>query len=465
MLSIKKHPFLGFSVIATDTITILLSFFLAYQFRFFGRLVPAAKGIPDIEVYIRAMVVVIPVFLFMFRTYQLYRPERHLRRVYELLNVIKAITMATLVLMSITFFYREFSYSRFVLLFGWMFSIFFCCVGRYFLIQFEYLVRSKKDRQRILMIGATANSRNLIRWTKENPHYGQDIIGIVSNQNLNEGKHFEGVPIVGMVKDLDHLIDRYQAGGVVLADPEISKEVVTDLMFKCENKMISFKLVADFYGLMTHHVDVEYISNVPLLGLKSLPLDDIWNRVIKRLFDLSVSLFLLISLLPILVIVAIAIKVQDRGPIFYKQERVGQEGKHFYLYKLCTMMPDAELKSGPVWASRDDCRVTPLGRILRRTNLDELPQLWNVLVGKMSLVGPRPERPHFVQQFRDQIPRYMARHKIKSGLTGWAQIHGLRGNTSLEERIKYDLFYMENWTLVMDIEILFATLFAYKNAY
>lgn len=466
MFSIKKHPFLALSVLLSDIISILSGFLIAYQLRFSGLIVPTDKGIPSIEAYFRAMVFVVPTFLIIFRVYQLYRPERHIRRVYELLNVVKAITMAIIFLMALTFIYREFTYSRIVLLFAWIFSILLCCAGRYFLIQFEYRLRRKsKDREQALLIGASRHSRDLIRWSKENPHYGQDIIGILTHQNLSEGKHIDGVPILGDLGDLDQMISSHRIHEVILTDPTVSREVAADLMLKCESKMIGFKLVADFYGLITHHVDVEYISNVPLLGLKSLPLDDLWNRAVKRIFDLILSFLLLLLLSPLLLFIAVAVKLYDRGPVLYQQERVGQDGKCFNLYKFRTMSVDAEKKTGPVWAQSNDSRVTPVGKMLRRMNLDEFPQLWNVLTGNMSLVGPRPERPHFVEQFKDQIPRYMARHKIKSGLTGWAQIHGLRGNTSLEERIKYDLYYMENWNVMMDVEILFATLFAFKNAY
>ena len=444
---------------------VLLSFFIAFQLRFSELLIPVHKGIPAIEAYFRAMMVVVPIYLLLFRAYQLYRPERHIRRIYELLNVVKAVTMATIFLMALTFIYREFSYSRGVLLFAWFFSSIFCSAGRYGLIQIEYFVRQKKDRERVLIIGANRNSRDLIRWAKGNPHYGQDIVGILVNDGINEGKHLEGVPIWGDLLDFEQILEKNKIDEVIVADPTVSRDIATELMFKCENKMIGFKLVADFYGLMTHHVDVEYISNVPLLGLKVLPLDDLWNRLMKRLFDSLISFVCLILFSPIFALVAVAIKLHDGGPIFYQQERVGQDGKHFMLHKFRTMLQDAERKTGPVWAQANDDRTTPIGKILRKTNLDELPQLWNALIGDMSLVGPRPERPHFVEQFRDQIPRYMTRHKIKSGLTGWAQIHGLRGNTSIEERIKYDLYYMENWTLMMDIEILFATIFAYKNAY
>ncbi len=465
MFSIKKHPFLALSVLLTDVVSILASFLIAYQLRFSGLIVPTHKGIPSIEAYFRAMVFVVPIFLIIFRVYQLYRPERHIRRVYELLNVIKAITMAIVCLMALTFIYREFTYSRMVLLFAWIFSIFICCAGRYFLIQFEYRIRRSRDRERALLIGANRNSRVLIHWARENPHYGQDIVGILTNHNSSEGKHIEGVPILGDLKDLDQIIASQQIHEVILTDPAVPREVAAELMLKCESKMIGFKLVADFYGLITHHVDVEYISNIPLLGLKGLPLDDLWNHSLKRLFDLVISFVLLVLLSLFLSLIALMIKLSDRGPIFYQQERIGQDGKRFNLYKFRTMSVDAEKKTGPVWAQPNDLRVTPIGKFLRRVNCDELPQLWNVLMGDMSLVGPRPERPHFVEQFKDQIPRYVARHKIKSGLTGWAQIHGLRGNTSLEERIKYDLYYMENWNVMMDVEILFATLFAFKNAY
>lgn len=465
MLPIKKHPQYAIAVFLTDISAIIASFLLAYYLRFSEILFPAHKGIPSLEVYLRAMVAVIPIYLLIFRSYQLYRPERHIRRIYELLNVIKAVTVATVFLMALTFIYREFSYSRIVLLFAWFFSILLCSVGRYLLIQFEYLIRKQKSRDRVLIIGTNRNARNLIQWANENPHYGQEVIGILTNYDSNYGKHIDGVPILGDLKVLDEVFNKEQVDEVILTDPNVSRETAAELMLKCESKMVDFKLVADFYGLITQHVDVEYISNVPLLGLKTLPLDDLWNRFVKRIFDLAVSFCICVFLLPFFVLIAFLVKAYDGGPIFYPQERVGQDEKKFTLYKFRSMSVDAEQRTGPVWAEDGDSRITPVGKFLRHVNLDELPQLWNVLIGDMSLVGPRPERPHFVRQFRDQIPRYMVRHKVKSGLTGWAQIHGLRGNTSLEERIKYDLYYMENWTLMIDIEILFATLFAFKNAY
>lgn len=464
MLAPRKHPIFALLVIAADAAAIFLGFFCAYWIRFSGVIIPIHKGIPSFEVYFRAVFFLLPFYFVIFRSYRLYQPERQVRRIQELLTVVKAVTVGTFFAMALTFFYREFSYSRIVFLFAWIFSVLFCCSCRYLLIQIEYFIRRHRDRDRVLIIGLNRHSRDLIEWSKNNLHYGQDVVGILAFEESQVGKHADGVPILGSYQNLDQVLD----GGVdevVVADSFISRDKVAEIMLKCENRMIGFKLVADFYGLMTHYVNVEYVSNVPLLGLKSLPLDDGLNRVAKRFFDIVIASTALCLLSPAFFLIMILIKLTSPGPVFYKQERLGLNGKSFWLLKFRTMGPNAEVQTGPVWANPDDERVTPLGRILRRTNVDELPQFWNVLAGDMSLVGPRPERPHFVEQFRGQIPRYMARHKIKAGMTGWAQIHGLRGNTSLEERIKFDLYYMENWTLAMDIEILFATLFAFKNAY
>ncbi len=250
-----------------------------------------------------------------------------------------------------------------------------------------------------------------------------------------------------------------------LRDPNFSRSQIADLVAVCEEQLAEFKVAADFYGLMTRSVDVEYVSRVPLLGFRPLPLDYFWNRMAKRVFDIVLTLVLIVLSAPFWVLAMILVKLDDGGPIFYAQERVGRDQTVFKVLKFRTMKVNAEKDTGPVWAKQNDSRRTRTGDIFRRWNIDELPQFINVLRGDMTLVGPRPERPHFVNQFRETIPRYMARHKIKSGITGWAQVNGYRGNTSIHERIKYDLYYMENWSLAFDLKILFMTLFAYKNAY
>ena len=466
MPAAKRQTFFVFLVAIFDCLAITASFFLAYHFRFFSGIMPGSARIPTFHDYAQALVVIVPVYLWFFREYGLYQTHRHIRRVEEIFLVVRAVTLAVIILMAITFFYRGLSYSRLYLVTHWIFSIVLVSLSRYLLIQWEYRRRlKKKDLTRVLLIGANRNARHIIQWAKNNPHYGQEVVGVLSREPALVGKHVEGISILGISEQCEHFMDTLKPDEVILLDPNLSKERTAELIMACEDQMVEFKLGADFYGLITRNVDVEYISSVPLLGFKPLPLDDFWNRLAKRIFDEAVSVFILTLTAPLWLMAILLIKGDDHGPIFYKQERVGRDQTVFTLLKFRTMRVDAERETGPVWAKPDDNRRTRVGNFLRRWNLDELPQLWNVIRGDMSLVGPRPERPHFVKQFREQIPLYMARHKIKSGLTGWAQVHGFRGNTSIQERIKYDLFYVENWSILFDAKILFMTFFAFKNAY
>src|SRR3989338_957512 len=358
MLSPRKHVFFVFVVMATDAISIASSLLIAYWIRFSGILMPAYKGIAPFHVYWRTLFVVLPIFLLIFRAYRLYQPERHVRRIYELLNVVKAVTVSILALMALSFVYREFSYSRAVLVMSWVLCAFFCCSGRYITIQIEYFWMRKKHKHQVLIVGLNRNSRDLIHWARSNAHYGQDIVGVFSNDEADRGKHFEGIPILWSVYNFDEIMEKGNIDEVIVADPNLPREMVTDLMLKCENKLISFKLAADFYGLMTHYLDVEYISSVPLLGLKTLPLDDPWKRVTKRCFDLLAAFAFLVLISPFLMLVALFIRATSGSPVLYPQERVGRDGKRFVLYKFRTMPQDAEHATGPVWAAPKDIRVT-----------------------------------------------------------------------------------------------------------
>ncbi|MBI4550082.1 MAG: undecaprenyl-phosphate glucose phosphotransferase [Candidatus Omnitrophica bacterium] len=461
----KRDPKYSLITVASDMISVAASSLVAYWFRFSGLWLPV-RDTPSLAAYAKMLLIIAPVLLYVFRSRRLYSVRSPLSRIDEFFTVIKATSLVFLIFMAITFAYREFSYSRIVIVVTWALSMSTIILARNAIRIVER--KEKKVRgldSRLLIVGINRNARQLIRRFRENPRAGYHVAGVVSRDPRESGKHLEKVPVLGHLEEFDRLIDQHRIQEVILADPALSRERTTELMLKCESRMVQFKLVADFYGLVTTSVDIDYIGNVPLLGLKELPLDDAWNRIQKRSFDAVLSFLGLVVLAPVGSILALAVKSADGGPVFYRQERVGQDGRLFRLIKFRTMKVNAEKETGPVWAREDDQRVTALGRFMRRTNLDELPQLWNVFKGDMSLVGPRPERPHFVRQFRDMIPRYMARHKIRSGITGWAQVNGYRGNTSLKERIKYDLYYMENWSLLLDVKILMMTLFAFKNAY
>ncbi len=462
----RKHAGFVFLTVVCDALAITLSFVAAYHFRFIAGVIPIRGSAPGFSNYMHTLFVIIPVYLWFFRAYGLYQSQRHRRRIEEIFMVMKAITFAVVILMAFTFLYRGLSYSRVYLVALWILSIFLVSFARYFLIQWEYRRKiQKKQLIRVLIVGVNANARNIIQWANINPHYGHQVIGVLAKDASLTGKHLEDAAILGEADQCEKYIEELKPDRVVLVDPLFSRQRIADLVALCEDRMIEFKLAADLYGLMTQSIDVEYMSRVPLLGFRSLPLDDPWNCVVKRAFDLAVSLLLGVLALPVWSFAILLIKLDDGGPVFYIQERMGRDQKIFPLIKFRTMKVDAEKETGPVWAKPDDRRRTRIGNFLRRWNIDELPQLFNVLRGDMSLVGPRPERPHFITVFRESIPRYMARHQIKSGITGWAQVNGYRGDTSIQERIKYDLYYMENWSLLLDIEILFMTFVAYRNAY
>ena len=234
----------------------------------------------------------------------------------------------------------------------------------------------------------------------------------------------------------------------------------------CENNLISFRLVPDLFRILTSGVDIQDINGVPVMGTARYPLDFTSKRILKRLFDICGALLALIFCSPILLIVACIVKRSSPGPILYRQIRCGENGRAFSMLKFRTMRADAEKEDDtPGWTTPDDPRRTGAGAFLRKWNLDELPQFWNVLKGDMSIVGPRPERPYFVEQFKDDIERYMKRHTFKPGITGWAQVHGLRGDTSIQDRLRFDLFYLENWSLALDFKIILKTVFSTENAY
>jgi len=270
---------------------------------------------------------------------------------------------------------------------------------------------------------------------------------------LSQAKHLG--PVKGLREDLGP--QRIQAAFIALTYKEHPQ--LLDLMRDIEGKNIELMMVPDLLDLMTSNVRIQDMEGIPLIRIREIPLNT-WNRITKRTFDIIFSTLLLTCISPLLVIIAALVKLSSRGPVLFAQERIGLDGVKFPLYKFRTMRPDAEATTGPVRATKDDNRTFGIGKLLRRTSLDELPQFFNVLMGHMSVVGPRPERPYFVEQFRHKIPRYLERHRMKTGMTGWAQVNGLRGNAPIEDRTKYDIYYIENWSLVFDLKIILKTIHA-----
>jgi exopolysaccharide biosynthesis polyprenyl glycosylphosphotransferase len=325
--------------------------------------------------------------------------------------------------------------------------------------------RRSPSPNRVLIVGTDDVAAHLKRAIEGEPRLRSRVLGFVGTATAAPDPDIPLALVLGPLSSLDHIVGSQRVDQIILTDSTLDYRRLVELVLLCERNLITFNVVPDLFRLMTTRVDVRTVDGIPLLGVSAMPLDGFWNRFWKRAEDLAGASVGLVLAAPVIAFAALLIKRTSPGPVFYRQERCGEDGHRFTLYKLRTMREDAERDTGPVWTTENDPRRTPAGAWLRRLGLDELPQLWNVLRGDMSLVGPRPERPHFVEQFREDISRYMWRHVSRPGITGWAQVNGLRGNTGIEERIKYDLYYLENWSLALDVKILLRTLFSRRNAY
>ena len=337
---------------------------------------------------------------------------------------------------------------------------------RYTLFRLElHYARHSLAINKVLILGTGEVAARLQRGLTDDRKLRTEVVGFLSAVGEPRPAIAKDLAL-GTVDELAAILDRTPGiNQVILAGAALNHQRIVDIILLCEQRMIQFNMVPDLFQVMTGSMDMQSIDDIPLLGVAEWPLDRFWNRCLKRAEDIAVAGVGLLLSAPIMTIAALCIRKSSPGPIFYRQERCGENGRVFTLYKLRTMVVDAEKQTGPVWAAPDDARRTRIGALLRACNLDELPQFWNVLKGDMSAVGPRPERPHFVEKFKSDVGRYMWRHVSKPGMTGWAQVNGLRGDTSIEERIKYDLYYLEHWSLAFDFKILLKTFAARTNAY
>ncbi|NQT89747.1 MAG: undecaprenyl-phosphate glucose phosphotransferase [Candidatus Omnitrophica bacterium] len=451
----RSYFLFEFTRIVSDLFMISFAFMFAYWLRFNSGIIPVIHGIPDIAEYMKPLPIICILLVFIMQSFGLYALKRRLSILDESLAVVKAMTAGLVIFMAATFIYRDFSYSRMMLLICWIDLIIFVSLGRFIINRARFMLRStNKDFSNLLLIGTGATALRIIRHIKGNPHWNYRVAGAVAVSGEQKQQALDDVSVIGEIDSLNEILSRRDIEEVILTVHSLPREKIMSVILECEKRMIKFRLIADLLGMITSQVDMENIDGIPLLGLKESPLSLNYNRFIKRMMDLTGSTIGLIVLLPAFLIIAILVKLGSPGPVFYRQKRIGEDGTRFNILKFRTMIDKAEKETGAVWAKKDDPRRTNIGTFLRRNNLDELPQFINVLRGQMSMVGPRPERPEFVDKFKEDIPRYMSRHKIRSGVTGWAQINGLRGDTSIEERTKYDLYYVENWSLMFDIKIL-----------
>ncbi len=453
-----RFPAFTLVLILSDASLIALSYATAYYLRFRTDIVPF-RQLPSTSVYYTTLAVITGAFLLTFLFYGLYHLRRGVSLVDQLYRVSSAVSVGTLLAMAIVslIFRNQLDFSRLMVAYAWFLSIVLVTSGRAAIefLQSE-LRRVGYGAERVLIVGAGDTGRMVMGKIRRTPGLGYRIVGFLDDDPRLAGDLVDGVPVIGGTESIAAQIREHGVDQVIIALPSTSHERILEIITQCEGERATIKVFPDLLQLIASEVSVDELSGLPLITVGKPALRG-WKFNLKRGMDLAISLVVLVFLSWVMMLIALVVKLTSRGPVFYVQDRVGQDGKPFPCIKFRSMRAGAEDGTGPVWAVPDDDRRTRLGVYLRKYSLDELPQFINVLLNHMSIVGPRPERPHFVERFRSAIPRYMERHELKAGITGWAQVNGFRGNTSIEERTKYDLYYVENWSPLFDLKIMMKT--------
>jgi len=445
--------------IISDVLALAGAFLLTFWLRFHSGLLQVPKGIPRLQDYLIVLPFLMSIHILYFSHQEFYRLKLRRNRLDDLFQIIINAIIASFFILLLFSYLKSYRFVSFEL--SHLFLITYAPLAAFFVFEFRILVlrtfRSlmlgKNGISRILIAGegdfARLTARNLLKYS----HFGIDVCGFLSDQ--------PGDDVIGTDRDLADVVRKYGITDLFIALPLREYDRIMALIETGNNLYIDIRLVPDLLQLASIKAGMEHIEGIPVINLGDIPMRG-WGVLIKRLLDIVISLAGLIIGAPFLLLIVLWIILDSGFPVFYRQTRIGLDGRVFKIIKFRTMVSDAEKQTGPVWSPKGDTRITRAGRILRKLSLDEIPQLFNILAGDMSLVGPRPERPELVEKFKNHIPRYMLRHRVKAGLTGWAQVHGLRGNTPLDQRIEFDIYYIQNWTFKLDLEILFRTIVKFK---
>jgi exopolysaccharide biosynthesis polyprenyl glycosylphosphotransferase len=447
------------SLLAVDVFSIVVSFFLAYRLRLIIPLPEPAQGVPGFSEFLPLLALQVVAILTAFFFGKMYHRRRTRYSTDDLTTIFSGVSIGTLISIAYaTLIFRgeasKTDVPRAMIIYAWLLTILIVFILRSLQARIQRGLQVRGvGRTRVAIVGAGEPAATVLQRIAQNPRLGYDVVGFVPSDGQ---RPWHDVRLLGSLDDLSKLASREAIDEVIIALPDASNEDLLNVISKCDRSTISIKVLPDQFQIMAGQMSIGELSGLPLLNMRDVALRG-WKVSLKRAVDLIGSGAGLVLLSPFLFLIAILIKLDSRGPALYSQERMGLDDKRFHVIKYRTMHLDAE-QNGPGWTTKDDPRKTRLGSFLRRTNIDELPQLINVLLGDMSLVGPRPERPMYVEEFRKRIPRYMERHRERAGMTGWAQVNGLRGDTSIEERTQYDLWYIENWSVWLDIKIILLTI-------
>jgi Undecaprenyl-phosphate glucose phosphotransferase len=480
----NKNRALASVYVLNDVIASNLAMLAAWFLRFSVEVIPASKGTQPLSKYALLLPIVSVVFPLAYAIQGLYRVRSTRGRAEEWLSVAIASVVGTVVLSGVILWLRpshsDVYYSRAALALFLVCTIAFVVIGRAAVrVVVEHRRRKGRNVERVLVAGSGDLAKAVVDRIAAHSELGFRVVGYVAEGGQPAGDRSSAGPedrqdclsstytCLGSIDDVERVVREHEIEHVFVALPHASSQAMTALLDRLVRNLVSIHVVPDLLQFMVLRSRVEDIDGLPTINLTETPLEG-WSRFVKRGFDLVVAIAALVVFSPFMLLVAAAIWLEDRGPIFYRQVRMGLDGKSFDIFKFRSMRVGAELETGAKWAEKDDPRCTRVGRVIRAWSLDELPQLLNVVLGDMSVIGPRPERPEFVEQFRAELPHYMLRHKVRAGITGWAQVHGWRGNTSIRMRIEHDLYYIENWSLMLDLKILFMTVIhglRHENAY
>lgn len=452
-----------------DAALTAVSLILAYIIKFYILNDGPGVGVLPIGDYIMLLVFIVPGYIFLYYRCGVYAPKRTVRRRYEIYGIVKANTIGLAALIIILYMIiREINFSRSVMAFFYVLNVFLTASARIVLRKSLQTIRSKGyNLKHILLVGYSRAAEEYIDRILDNPQWGYVVCGILDN-HIPSGTLYKGVKVLGSTGNLEIILPENKLDEIAITLSLKDYDLLESIMGICEKSGVHTKFIPDYNKLIPTRPYTEDLMGLPVINIRYVPLTNTGNIVTKRIMDIVGSLVGIILTSPVMLAAAVLVKLSSPGPVIFKQERVGLHNKSFYMYKFRSMEQQPPGEEKKAWTVKNDPRVTGIGRFLRRTSLDELPQLFNILKGDMSLVGPRPERPLFVEKFREEIPRYMVKHQVRPGLTGWAQVNGLRGDTSIRKRIEYDIYYIENWTIGFDIKIIFMTFFTgfiNKNAY
>jgi exopolysaccharide biosynthesis polyprenyl glycosylphosphotransferase len=438
---------------AFDVLALSVAFWVAYAVRFGSPELLPYDHLPELADSVVTCVLCLFSFLLVFRARGLYAPRAPRPLFQEISEILASALLAFVVLIALNYFMREDRYSRLTLGFFGVFAVILLGFGRARAREaIRSFVRRRLPPHRVVIFGAAELAAKVAGALLDHPELGLEVVGF-----LGSGAGPLPRPLLGSYEEAPEVIRRFHVDQVIYAIPHEENARLPELLDLAAREAVDIKVVPDLYRYVTLCAGVEEFAGLPIVRIQGTPMTG-FDRFVKRGFDIAAAAILLIVSSPLILIVALAVKLTSRGPVLYRQERMGLDGHLFKILKFRTMVPEAERETGEVWSGPDDPRCTAAGSWLRRLSLDEMPQLVNVLRGDMSLVGPRPERPVFIEQFRAKVPRYHLRHMVKAGITGWAQVHGWRGRTSLEKRLEYDLYYIENWSFALDLKILARTL-------